>query len=438
MHHTALLIFFSWFFALPVSAATVTALDREPIKGAISGIDNQKRLLVAPESGGQVGIALDSIEEVDFGRALENPSADVSPLRIVLIDGSAFVGKIVTDDDDIEDTFCMETLRAGKIRIAIDDVARLELRKHPQALTDAPPTANELESPGKQKPDCKFYKPDGKSFLCRLYGIREDGAIVYVEGFDEEGQGSRREWKEMRTLVRRDEELKEKDSLFAIIATDRGDKIMGEITSWKDGLLQVDADFASGVKEKQEVPLEIREEHIVNIVFKNGRFVYLSDMAPSKTKEHPYFRSTDFNEDDHLFPYQKDKAQGGGALSIAGKRYSKGLGVHAISNLTYATNRRFTKFISVIGIDDSAGELASVEFKVLVDGKEAQFSITELRDGEQAERKDKTTGVIRKSHGSLRIEVDIAGAQEVALVVDAADNADVNDRANWANAKFVR
>ncbi|MCF6228641.1 MAG: NPCBM/NEW2 domain-containing protein, partial [Planctomycetes bacterium] len=114
-------------------------------------------------------------------------------------------------------------------------------------------------------------------------------------------------------------------------------------------------------------------------------------------------------------------AQGGGAISIRGKVYPKGIGVHAISKLTFDLNKGFRRFISDIGVDDSAGNLASVEFKVYADGKLVYES-----------------GVLRRSGKVKQIDIDVLNVSELVLEVTAADNADIQDRANWANTKLVR
>ena len=114
-------------------------------------------------------------------------------------------------------------------------------------------------------------------------------------------------------------------------------------------------------------------------------------------------------------------AQGGGPLSIRGKVYAKGLGVHALSKITYNLNRGYKRFLADIGIDDSAGQKGSVEFKVYADGKLVYES-----------------GVLRGTAPVKHLDIDVLNVSKLVLEVTAGGDDDQLDRANWANAKVVR
>jgi hypothetical protein len=119
---------------------------------------------------------------------------------------------------------------------------------------------------------------------------------------------------------------------------------------------------------------------------------------------------------------RRDQAQGGGPISVRGKVYAKGLGVHAMSKLTYDLNRGYKRFLCDVGVDDSAGDLGSVEFKVYADGKLVWES-----------------GLLRRTTGVKTIDLDVLGVNKLVLEVTAGNaDADIHDRANWANAKVVR
>ena len=106
---------------------------------------------------------------------------------------------------------------------------------------------------------------------------------------------------------------------------------------------------------------------------------------------------------------------------MRGRTFAKGLGVHALSKLQYALRKGYSKLVATLGIDDSAGDLASVEFKVYADGKLLYES-----------------GVVRRSSQPIEINLDVLNVNELTLEVTAADNADIQDRANWGNIKVVR
>lgn len=112
-------------------------------------------------------------------------------------------------------------------------------------------------------------------------------------------------------------------------------------------------------------------------------------------------------------------ATDGKALTLNGKTYSKGLGVHAGSDVRYSlkgTGASCVRFTADIGVDDEVGSRGSVVFQIYLDGVKAYDS-----------------GVMTGSSATKQPGVDITGKQELRLVVtDAGDNK-FFDHADWAN-----
>jgi hypothetical protein len=82
---------------------------------------------------------------------------------------------------------------------------------------------------------------------------------------------------------------------------------------------------------------------------------------------------------------------------------------------------RTRRFEAELGIDDSTGGRGSVQFRVLVDGREKFAS-----------------PIVRGGDAPLPISVDVTDAQKLELVVDYADRAEVLDHANWLNARLIQ
>lgn len=124
-------------------------------------------------------------------------------------------------------------------------------------------------------------------------------------------------------------------------------------------------------------------------------------------------------------PAEKDLANGeqgskdGNELTLDGKVYTKGLGVHAASSIKYFVGAQCNSFKAVIGIDDYQSTRGSVIFKVLGDDIELFNS-----------------GVLTGSSAALPITVDLKGAKYIDLVVDP-NGSNGNDWADWADAKFI-
>ena len=160
--------------------------------------------------------------------------------------------------------------------------------------------------------------------------------------------------------------------------------------------------------------LSIPVEEITSVEVLNGEAIYLSQLQPSKVQEKTI-----------LAPQQRYRLNRNcldNPLSVAGNTYSWGLGVHANSVLTFEVGGNWSKFESVIGIDDQMGATGSVVFMVLGDGKQLYKSPV-IRGGV-------TPATV--------INVPIKGVKMLTLSVDATEDLDLGDVANWAGARLVR
>ncbi len=138
---------------------------------------------------------------------------------------------------------------------------------------------------------------------------------------------------------------------------------------------------------------------------------YVSDMVPSTTTN-------------GWGPYEKDRSNGesgagdGRTLTLNGVTYAKGLGVHAISDLTYSLNKQFSQFNSDIGIDDEKST-GSVVFQVYLDGVRAYDS-----------------GTMTGSSATKQVTLNVSNVQTMRLVVTDGGNGNDSDHADWANARL--
>lgn len=118
---------------------------------------------------------------------------------------------------------------------------------------------------------------------------------------------------------------------------------------------------------------------------------------------------------------QVDKSISGARLSIGGIIYTNGVGTHAPSVLHIALNKGAARFTALVGVDDDVGgsPIASVEFKVYTK-KMLAFD----------------SGVMRAGDAAKKVDVDLAGAEKLVLVVSCAEDFFGYDHADWAMAKF--
>jgi NPCBM/NEW2 domain len=110
----------------------------------------------------------------------------------------------------------------------------------------------------------------------------------------------------------------------------------------------------------------------------------------------------------------------GRTITLDGKTYTGGLGVHSASTITYDLNGQCAGFQSDMGIDDEVRSLGSVTFEIWADG-------TKLYD----------SGVMHGYDYRKFASVNLAGKKQLKLVVtNAGDNANY-DHADWAGATLL-
>lgn len=124
-------------------------------------------------------------------------------------------------------------------------------------------------------------------------------------------------------------------------------------------------------------------------------------------------------------PVERDKSNGespagdGRTITLNGTTYSKGLGVHANSEIAYSLNSQYASFLSDIGVDDEE-TTGSVTFQVWLDG-------TKVYD----------SGVMNATSTTKSINLNVNGKNTLKLVVtDAGDGAN-SDHGDWANARLT-
>ncbi|WP_175631936.1 NPCBM/NEW2 domain-containing protein [Virgibacillus siamensis] len=112
----------------------------------------------------------------------------------------------------------------------------------------------------------------------------------------------------------------------------------------------------------------------------------------------------------------------GSTITLNGKTYEKGLGVHAQSEVTYYLGGHSSRFTADIGVDDEMrnGSPSSVIFQVWGDGKKLFDS-----------------GLMTETSETKTVDVNIEGVNVLKLVVTDSGNGNGSDHADWADAKIM-
>ena len=119
--------------------------------------------------------------------------------------------------------------------------------------------------------------------------------------------------------------------------------------------------------------------------------------------------------------YRVDRTVDGHPFQLAGQTYDRGIGTQSTTFLVYPLEPGDRRFQALVGVDERAGPLGSVVFRVLVDGKE-RFKTPPMTD-----------------HDPPRtIDVDVAGGKFLILATEFGDRGDVRDLADWVEARLIR
>jgi len=108
-------------------------------------------------------------------------------------------------------------------------------------------------------------------------------------------------------------------------------------------------------------------------------------------------------------------------LRIKDEKFDKGLGHHAPGAILVALDGQFSRFEAKVGVQKQDGTAGSVVFKAYVDDRLAFDS-----------------GVMRQTDDAKEVSLQVAGAEELRLVVEDGADGIACDVANWAEAMLVR
>ncbi|HEX4000043.1 MAG TPA: NPCBM/NEW2 domain-containing protein [Pirellulales bacterium] len=165
-------------------------------------------------------------------------------------------------------------------------------------------------------------------------------------------------------------------------------------------------------------PLELSADDICALQPLGGRCVYLSDLKPASYQYIPLL--------DLKWPWHADRNVLGTQLRAGGQLFLKGLGMHSASRLTYVLDKPFREFAAETAIDDQTAGHGSALFRVYTDDGSGHWTLK--YDGP----------IVRGGTASQSIKVDLAGAKRLSLLVDFADQGDIQAHADWLNARLLK
>lgn len=161
------------------------------------------------------------------------------------------------------------------------------------------------------------------------------------------------------------------------------------------------------------VPIRVGLPDVTLLYARHPGLTYLSDLEPTGKQYLPYVG--------RVREYQKDLAADGRPLCLQGQVYTRGIGTQSRTLLAYRLGDNDRRFQALIGLDDRAGPLGNVVFRVLVDNK-VRFTSRPMSIDDRP----------------LAVDVDLSGGKFLILDTEFGERGDVRDLADWVEARIIR
>ncbi len=160
-------------------------------------------------------------------------------------------------------------------------------------------------------------------------------------------------------------------------------------------------------------PVRVPIGDVIRIDPRSDAVVYLSDRKVDAQDNSGYLGAPR--------PLRIDRTVDGHGFQLGGRPYDRGLGTQSRTLLAYKLKPGDRRFQALVGVDDRAGPLGNVVFRVLTDRK-PRFA----------------TPTMTCRDAAVAIDVDISEAKLLILITDFGERGDVRDLADWVEARIIR
>jgi len=384
--------------ATPTQAARFRVIDGTTIEGRLRAVDAEAVMTAEPTEGEATRLPADELKRIEFQEDRE-PQGPLDGVVLHLPGGGRICGALF---EGSQTHIAVDSRSLGRIRLPLSELLAVEFRRP----GDRPKEADKM-----LRAMLDNQTRDDISFS--VNGDQMPGILI---GFDGEKVVLRTDLGEMTLEHERlfglsfaaRERPPEPASLLAVARCDDGSVVTGHLRESADGRVRL------ALLAGPEVRLDAGE--LIDLAFKHGKLVYLSDLDPAEESRRPYFSG------DHTWPYRRDESYDRQPLRVGGEAYRKGLGMFSGMTLRYDLGGGFKKFVARVGIDDAdITHRGDVTVRVLADGREVF-------------RKD---GLTRRA-GPAAVELSVEGVKSLELVVDFGENFHFGDFTDWADAHLIR
>jgi len=372
--------------------AKLTTVDGAVYRGEITRLTTSA--ITLKSSAGERGVPTRELVSARMPAAAANPSSH----RIVLRSGDIISGEIAGGSDE---AMQVNSPSLGEVNLPLKDIAGVQLQQHEEEIPPRKqPDKDELVlANGDILPGMVIaFSKESLTFDCALGKLPVPLTRIRTVSFASIGKA-----------------YDEPKELLLVFACSDGSAVTASDAQLAGGKLALQTTLG--------LRLSLPLAQTTGIRTRNGRLIYLSDLEPIEVREVPLF-------DERPWGYQRDRSVGGNAITLRGREYRKGIGVHSKCELTYDLAGGFKEFSTLVGIDDEVQRDGrncallsggNVEVRIYLDD-ELAFSAREVKKGQDP----------------LAVKLDVAGVQRLKLVVDFGDELHVNDHADWADARLLR
>lgn len=119
-------------------------------------------------------------------------------------------------------------------------------------------------------------------------------------------------------------------------------------------------------------------------------------------------------------PARVNLAFNGKPLSIAGRKFERGIGTRATTTLWLELDGKVQRFEAMAGVDDVAVAAAAVRFMIIGDGRKLWDS-----------------GTVKHREPARPVDVNLTGVRSLLLVINHAGDREALDLADWAEPRFT-
>jgi hypothetical protein len=120
-------------------------------------------------------------------------------------------------------------------------------------------------------------------------------------------------------------------------------------------------------------------------------------------------------------PYRLDRAVDGQPIRLGGQAFDRGIGTQSRTLLAYPIQPGDRRFQALVGVDERAGPLGSVVFRVFVDRQE-RFNSRLMTDRDPPRP----------------LDIDLTGGKILILATEFGERGNIRDLADWAEARIIR